>query len=177
MREPRRPVHLPAAALMEDRSTFTVTVVNLSYDGCRIKCPAKLAPGVTLTISVLGLGKMPANVRWYSDGFAGLSFNPDPIEPPPQTPRQDRRVSLNAEFLLRRSGKKNYYVCTTDVSPSGCSVEFVDRPAVGERHWVKFDGLDGLEAEVRWVSGFKAGLQFVRPIYPAVFELLLARLR
>jgi hypothetical protein len=36
-------------------------------------------------------------------------------------------------------------------------VEFVDRPSVGERHWVKFDGLDGLEAEVRWVSGSRPG--------------------
>ena len=71
LREARRPVHLPAAALMDDRSTFTVTVVNLSYDGCRIKSPTRLNPGVSLTLSVLGLGKMPASVRWYSDGFAG----------------------------------------------------------------------------------------------------------
>ena len=62
-------------------------------------------------------------------------------------------------------------------SPSGCSINFVDRPSVGERHWVKFEGMDALEGEVRWVENFNAGLKFIRPIHPAVFELLLTKLR
>jgi len=120
---------------------------------------------------------MTADVRWYSDGFAGLSFRPEPIEPTTEKPRQHERASLEAKILLRRTGRKNYFVQTVNVSPSGCRVDFVDRPSVGERHWVKFDGLDALEGEVRWVLGFSAGLEFIRPIYPAVFELLLAKLR
>ncbi|MCY7338575.1 MAG: PilZ domain-containing protein [Sphingomonas bacterium] len=176
-RKLRRNVELPAVAILGDGSVASVTVLNLSYDGCRIKSALALLPGVQFTLSVLGLGKMPANVRWYTDGVAGLSFRPEPIEPAAETPRQHKRVSLKAQILVRRSGRKNYFVQTSNVSPSGCRVEFVDRPSVGERHWVKFDGLDVLEAEVRWVERFSAGVKFIRPIYPAVFELLLARLR
>jgi hypothetical protein len=43
--------------------------------------------------------------------------------------------------------------------------------------WAKLDGFDSIEATVRWVDGFYGGLEFVRPIYPSVFDLLLARLK
>ena len=177
LREVRRNVKLPAVAILGDGSAVSVTVLNLSYDGCRIGVPFVLLPGTQFTLSVLGLGKMLAYVRWYTHGFAGLSFSPEPIEPTTETPRQHERATLKAKILVRRTGRKNYFVQTTDVSPAGCRLDFVDRPSVSERHWVKFDGLDALEGEVRWVEGFSAGLKFIRPIYPAVFELLLVNLR
>jgi hypothetical protein len=58
----------------------------------------------------------------------------------------------------------------------GCRIEFIERARPGEMLWVKFEGLDSLEAAVRWADGFYGGVEFARPIYPAVFELLLARL-
>lgn len=176
-REARRAVKLRAVALLGEASPVSVTVLDLSYDGCRIETPVVLLPGVHFTLSVLGLGKMPAYVRWYSNGFAGLSFSPDPIELATHTPRQHERASLKAKILVRRVGRKNYLVQTSDLSPSGCRIEFVDRPSSGERHWIKFEGLDAIEGEVRWVEGFSAGLEFIHPIYPAVYELLLAKLR
>ena len=42
--------------------------------------------------------------------------------------------------------------------------------------WVKFEGLEALEAMVCWVDGFAAGLEFQRPVHPAVFDVLLQRL-
>ncbi len=177
LREVRRNVKLPAVAILGDGSAVSVTVLNLSYDGCRIGVPFILLPGTQFTLSVLGLGKMLAYVRWYTHGFAGLSFSPEPIEPTTETPRQYERAALEAKILVRRTGRKNYFVQTTDVSPAGCRVDFVDRPSVGERHWIKFDGLDAVEGEVRWVQDFSAGMEFIRPIYPAVFELLLAKLQ
>lgn len=177
LREPRRNVELTALALLGDGSAVSVKILDLSYNGCRIQTALALLPGLQFTLSVVGLGKMPANVRWCSGGFAGLSFGPEPIEPVSETPRQHQRVTLNAQILLRRSGHKNYCVQTLDISSSGCRVQCVDRPSIGERHWVKFDGLDALEGEVRWIEGFTAGVEFMRPIYPAVFELLLAKLR
>lgn len=176
-REPRRKVDLPAVLLFADNATVCVSVLDLSYDGCRIDCSLALLPGLTLTLSVLGLGKMPAYVRWYSNGFAGLSFRPEPIELVEETPREHERINLRAQILLRRSGVKGFYVDTTDISPTGCRVEFVERPSVGDRHWIKFEGLDALESTVRWVKGFNAGIEFNRAIYLPVFELLLARLR
>jgi hypothetical protein len=61
-----------------------------------------------------------------------------------------------------------------DASPEGCKLEFVERPSVGERLWVKFDGLEAVEATVRWVAGHVGGLEFCRPLHAAVFDRLAA---
>lgn len=176
-RKERRPVELPGFVLLDDRSTFGVTVLDLSYDGCKIETPVGLLPGVHIMLSVLKLGQLEAHVRWCAAGKAGVSFQSAEPEPDPQQPRQHERTSLNADVSVRRSGRTTYVVVAKDMSPSGCMLEFVERPAVGERLFVKFDGLDALEAEVRWVEGFSGGARFFRPIYGAVFEMLVARLR
>ncbi len=87
------------------------------------------------------------------------------------------RVSLEAEVVLRRSGQHNYRVHVYDISPAGCRVEFVERPDLEELLWVKFEGLDSMEAKVCWTRPPLVGLHFLRPIYPAVFALLLSRLK
>src|SRR4051812_5839392 len=90
--------------------------------------------------------------------------------------RRSERVALSAQVSLRRVGKNNYRVSVFDVSRLGCQVEFVDRPDLEELLWIKFDGLQALEAQVCWVSGFKAGVAFTAPIHEAVFGELLTRL-
>jgi hypothetical protein len=90
--------------------------------------------------------------------------------------RRSERQSLNAIVSLRRPGQLSYRVKIFDASLHGCRVEFVERPGVEEQLWVKFDGLQPLEGEVCWVQGFTAGINFVQPIHPAVFQLLLQRL-
>jgi hypothetical protein len=77
---------------------------------------------------------------------------------------------------LRRAGKVRHEVKIFDLSAFGCKAEFIERPELDERVWVKFDQLSPIEAMVCWTTGFKVGLEFERPIYPAVFELLLSRL-
>ncbi|MEO6581206.1 MAG: PilZ domain-containing protein [Sphingomicrobium sp.] len=93
-----------------------------------------------------------------------------------QTPRKSARVGLEAEVSLRRSGHTNYRANVHDVSQEGCKVEFVERPLLDEIVWVKFEGLEALEAMVCWIDGFAAGLEFQRPVHPAVFKILLERL-
>lgn len=92
------------------------------------------------------------------------------------TPRKSARVGLEAEVSLRRSGHTNYRANVHDVSQEGCKVEFVERPLLDEIVWVKFEGLEALEAMVCWIDGFAVGLEFQRPVHPAVFEVLLQRL-
>jgi hypothetical protein len=91
--------------------------------------------------------------------------------------RRSDRVQLSAFVALRRSGQLNYLVRILDASLHGCRVEFVERPKLDEQLWVKFDGLQPLEAEVCWVDGVTAGLNFLRPIHPAVFAGLIAGAR
>lgn len=93
------------------------------------------------------------------------------------SPRRSERVAIDAEILLGRSGQPHYRVRIHDASPHGCRADFIERPLLDERVWVKFDGLDALEAEVCWIDGFRAGLNFVQPLQAAVFEQLIAQLR
>lgn len=92
------------------------------------------------------------------------------------SPRKSARVGLGAEVILRRTGNSSYRVRIFDVSLHGCKAEFVERPKLDEIVWVKFEGLQSLEAMVCWTRGFEVGLEFERPIHPAVFEMLVARL-
>jgi hypothetical protein len=90
--------------------------------------------------------------------------------------RRSDRVSLVATVTLRRSGQLSYRVTVFDASLHGCRVEFVERPRLDEQLWVRFEGLQPLEAEVCWIDGFTAGVNFVQPIHPAVFDRLVAGL-
>jgi hypothetical protein len=91
--------------------------------------------------------------------------------------RETQRALICADATLRRAGQNNYRVHAYDISPRGCRVEFVERPDINERVWVKFEGIEAIEASVRWTANFTAGLQFAQAIHPAVFSMLLARLR
>jgi hypothetical protein len=93
-----------------------------------------------------------------------------------QDPRKSVRVGLSADIKLRRAGQGRYRVKILDVSQHGCKAEFVERPELDELVWVKFDGLDALEAVVCWVRGFEVGLEFANPIHPAVFEMQVSKL-
>jgi hypothetical protein len=95
----------------------------------------------------------------------------------PEKPRGAYRLDFAAEVGIRRSGAHSYRVRIFDASPEGCKVEFVERPAIGERIWVKFDNLEALEATVRWADGHTGGVQFTHPLHEAVFERLAAASR
>jgi len=94
---------------------------------------------------------------------------------PNQDPRRSARVDLSAEIKLRRAGQSGYRVKIHDISPEGCRAEFVERPQLDERIWVKFQGMDALEAIVCWIRDLEVGLEFESRIHPAVFELLVSR--
>ena len=96
---------------------------------------------------------------------------------PGAQPRRSPRVAVDAEVVLRRPGQSNYRVRVHDLSCHGCKIEFVERPRMDERAWIRFEGLEPLDALVCWVDGFVAGVEFDRPIHPAVFEMLLNRLK
>ena len=89
-----------------------------------------------------------------------------------QQPRRRERTSLPAEVSIRRSGIHPFRVRLFDASALGCKVEFVERPSIGERVWVKFDGLQSVEARVKWVDGHTGGVEFEPPLHEAVFERL-----
>jgi hypothetical protein len=176
-RRERRPVTLAASATRADGSLVDLTVVDLSYDGCGVVCPAGLAVGDRLNLSVLRRNSTPVIVRWTDGARAGLCFASDPGDEQERQPRRHERISVEGDVVMHRAGKASFRVHIYDLSPEGCRAEFVERPDVNEQLWIKFDGLEPLVANVRWLVGSKAGLKFHRSFHPAVFDLLIARLK
>ena len=78
---------------------------------------------------------------------------------------------------MRRRGTRGFRVDVSDISLDGCRAQFVERPGLNEMVSIRFDGLEAMPAVVCWVRGFDVGLEFDRPIHPAVFEMLVARLK
>ena len=64
----------------------------------------------------------------------------------PQRPRKSVRIELTADVLLRRAGKSHHKVKVFDLSTHGCKAEFIERPQLDERVWVKFKQLNAIEA-------------------------------
>ena len=176
-RRERRPVTLAAYGAREDGSAAEMTVVDLSFDGCGVICTAALIAGERLNLTVVGRGTAAAVVRWVDGARAGLSFDAaEHQETPTKQPRIHERVSVDGEVTMRRAGKISFRVHIYDLSPDGCKAEFVERPELDEQLWIKFDGLEALEARVRWLAGARAGVKFNRALHPAVFDLVVARL-
>jgi hypothetical protein len=160
--------------IVGETEIIDVRVLNLSYDGCAVETTVPMRVGDQVKLSILSRGTIRARVRWYRDRQAGLLFE---MEPPARkhSPRRQQRSPMDGEVLLRRSGSLGYRVRVFDASCHGCRCEFVERPRIGERVWLKFDGLDSLESEVCWIEGFNAGLKFTHSIHPAVFSIVLDR--
>lgn len=176
-RHDRRDVRMQGFAALADGSTITITLLDLSYEGCAIACAAELAPGDPITLSVLRRGGIKAEVRWFKDGKAGLAFDTGAkLATKMRWPRRSERVGVTAEVTMRRRGGPSFRVNVFDASPDGCKIDFVDRPLGDERLSIRFEGLEALEAQVCWVQQHCAGLKFARAIHPAVFDLLIERL-
>jgi hypothetical protein len=173
-RADRRLVELNGYVIRSDKSIVDVKVLDLTYDGCSIATLVPLLVGERVKLSVLGRGAISARVQWHKGRRAGLLFETGRISKT-SWPRKAERIAVSAEVSLRRSGRLSYRVATTDLTRFGCRCEFVERPAVYERMWIKFDGLESIEATVCWVESSSLGLMFVHALHPAVFDVLLMR--
>jgi hypothetical protein len=176
-RQERRAVSLQAFIVRANHQTSEIELLDLSYEGCGIATSADLKPGERIKMSVMQRGVIDAQVRWFREGKAGLVFTSSHFTSKTQRERISSRFAITADVSLRRRGMATYGVRVVDLSAEGCKVELVERPRGGESMTIKFEGLESMDAEVCWIEGFQAGLRFQRPIHPAVFELLLTRLR
>jgi hypothetical protein len=152
-------------------------VNDLSYDGCEISCDDVFQVGEQVRLSVIARGAIRAHVRWTEKGKLGLRFGLPEEPPPPVFERVVERTLSEATVHVRRRGGKGFKVPVFDASPEGCRVGDVDRYQVDEPIWVRFPGLEPIETRLCWRGEVAAGLRFVKAVHPAVFDLLLTRLR
>jgi hypothetical protein len=90
--------------------------------------------------------------------------------------RQCGRFATGSQIHARRIPGVNFEVMLDNVSSGGCRIEMIEECEVGEDVIARFPELEPLGARVRWTMGPTVGLQFTRPIHPAVFGSLLDRL-
>lgn len=101
----------------------------------------------------------------------------DAVSRVPSASRGHERLLEDPRALYVRGSHWRSRKGAYDLSRHGCKLEFVDRPSLDDRIWVKFEGLEALEALVCRIDGFVADVEFERPIHDAVFNMQLARLR
>lgn len=89
------------------------------------------------------------------------------------SPRRDERIALNAEVLSKQRRGAACKVRVFNASRHGCKIEFVERPRVHDRVLVKFGWVEWLRATVCWTEDFVGGIEFERPIHPAVLSSLI----
>lgn len=77
---------------------------------------------------------------------------------------------------MRRLGSFGFDIRVRDLSAIGCRVELIESVGAGDHVVARLPGLEPLGATVIWSDERCAGLQFNRPIHPAVLDLLLERL-
>ena len=92
-------------------------------------------------------------------------------------PRRAERVALRADVDFRRTGDHRYRVNILDFSPEGCRIESPVTVSAGDTIWLSLPGLESIQGEVAWVKEWSVGVQFARPLYPSVFEMVRDRMR
>ena len=115
----------------------------------------------------------PASDRCQSAGASALCGT---WADKPRGRRGNQRVAAASEISLRRLGSFPFQVVLGDVSASGCKIEMVEFVEVDDHVVARFPGLEPVGARVTWADSRWAGLDFDRPMHPAVFEALLPRL-
>lgn len=175
-RSPRRNINHDSYVLRAGGAKAAVELVDFSADGCCVAAAIYLWRGEEVKLYLPWRGLVDATVCWCREGKAGLVFADIPDVRTERVERNAARIDTVATVTFRRVGKSRFTVAVHDLSPLGCKVELVERPAIGEAVQIKFDGLDSLDAEVRWIDGHEAGIEFGRAIHPAVFDLLALRL-
>ena len=93
-----------------------------------------------------------------------------------QERRRNPRLSLDADVEFRRRKEAHYSVRMQDLTPEGCKITPPERVDAGELVWVQLPSLESLSSHVKWTNDWQSGVEFDRPMHPAVFDLLAARL-
>ena len=81
-----------------------------------------------------------------------------------------REVALGAG--LRQRGAHAVTVQVLDLSTHGFRAATHLELVPGSDVWLKLPGLESLHSRVAWMQGHLMGCQFVRPLHPAVLQMV-----
>jgi hypothetical protein len=91
-----------------------------------------------------------------------------------QEARRAARAPVAIRAQLRPPGSDRLTVEVTDLSETGFQIATVYRLQIGSTVWLAIPSLAPLEAVVAWNRDRHYGCRFHRPLYPAVFDHIVA---
>ena len=97
---------------------------------------------------------------------AELSTDPD------DDGRRAARADVTLGAGLRQRGAHAVTVQVLDLSITGFRAATHLELAGGTDLWLKLPGLESLHARVVWMRGHHLGCEFVRPLHPAVLDMI-----
>lgn len=91
-------------------------------------------------------------------------------------PDEDGRRAARAEVVLgaglRQRGAHAVTVQVLDLSVTGFRAATHLELEKGTDLWLKLPGLESLHSRVIWMKGHLLGCEFVRPLHPAVLDMI-----
>lgn len=82
--------------------------------------------------------------------------------------RRAERFTTDIAAGVRERGRSRIDIEVVDLSTHGCRIEYKGMLVVGAQAWLTLPGLEGWSARVAWMKEREAGLDFLRPLHPAV---------
>ena len=121
----------------------------------------------------------------YSSSWPNASQSPTPtiqgelsttgFAPLPQKGRKAERVAVDLGAGLRQRGASGVSVQIMDLSTDGFRVGTHLELYPGTDVWLRLPGLEPSHARVIWSEGHLVGCAFVRPLHPAVLQMIVGR--
>jgi hypothetical protein len=81
-------------------------------------------------------------------------------------------AGLACEAAVSWAGGRASRLRVFDLNAEGCKIAFAERPTVGERLVLKFEGLEAVPAILRWVAGDIGRVAFEHPLSEAALQRL-----
>jgi hypothetical protein len=86
--------------------------------------------------------------------------------------RRAERAEVMVGAGLRQRGAHAVTVQVLDLSVTGFRAATHLNLMTGSDIWLKLPGLESLHARVVWMNGHLMGCEFVRPLHPAVLQMV-----
>ena len=118
--------------------------------------------------------------HWQQDGDSGFeTFDAEISTRPAPTKRSRAAERVEVEFgaALRQRGASGVSVQIMDLSTNGFRVATHLDLASGTDVWLRLPGLEPCHARVAWSQGHYVGCQFVRPLHPAVLQMIVRNVK
>ena len=96
---------------------------------------------------------------------------------PSRKSRRSERMPITLGAGLRQRGASGVSVQIVDLSPEGFRAATHLDLTTGTDVWLRLPGLEPCHARVAWSEGLYIGCAFVRPLHPAVFDMIVTRSR